>query len=404
MATLFDPVTAGDLTLSNRVVMAPLTRNRSPKAVPGDLSVTYYRQRAGAGLIVTEATAITHQAQGYADVPGLYGPEQIAGWKRVTDAVHQAGGKIVVQLWHVGRISHNSLQPGGGKPVAPSAIRARSKTYLIKADGSGEFAETSEPRALEKSEIPDIVADYARAAKAAIEEAGFDGVEIHGGNGYLVDQFLRSGSNHRVDEYGGSIENRARFLFEVVDAVAHAVGAGRTGIRLSPVTPANDASDPDPQPLFEHVASGLGSRKLAYVHVVEGATGGARDFQQGNRPFDYASFKTTYRDAGGKGAWLVNNGYDKELAEQVIADGGADLVAFGKLFIANPDLVTRFRQDAALNTPDKDTFYGGGARGYTDYPTAARRGGCPVACSTVLGRIYFRPSKETDNPSGRSTG
>ncbi|PSJ59515.1 alkene reductase [Kumtagia ephedrae] len=371
MATLFDPVKAGDLSLANRIVMAPLTRNRSPNAVPGDLSVTYYRQRASAGLIVTEATAITHQGQGYADVPGLYGPDQLAGWRRVTDAVHEAGGKIVVQLWHVGRISHDSLQPGGGKPVAPSAVRAKSKTFLIRPDGSGEFAETSEPRALEANEIPGIVDDYRRAAKAAVEQAGFDGIEIHAANGYLIDQFLRSGSNHRTDAYGGSIENRARLLFEVVEAITGEIGAGRTGIRLSPVTPANDASDPEPQPLFDHVAAGLGSRGLAYVHVVEGATGGARDFQQGDRPFDYAAFKTAYRQAGGQGAWLVNNGYDKELAEKAVAEGRADLVAFGKPFIANPDLVGRLRSGVALNEPDKATFYGGGAKGYIDYPTAA---------------------------------
>jgi N-ethylmaleimide reductase len=371
MATLFDPVKAGDLSLANRVVMAPLTRNRSPNAVPGDLSVTYYRQRASAGLIVTEATAITHQGQGYADVPGLYGADQLAGWRRVTDAVHEAGGKIVVQLWHVGRISHDSLQPGGGKPVAPSAIRAKSKTFLIRPDGSGEFAETSEPRALEASEIPGIVEDYRRAAKAAVEQAGFDGIEIHAANGYLIDQFLRSGSNHRTDAYGGSIENRARLLFEVVEAITGEIGAGRTGIRLSPVTPANDASDPEPQPLFDHVAAGLGSRGLAYVHVVEGATGGARDFQQGEKPFDYAAFKAAYGQAGGQGAWLVNNGYDKELAEKAVAEGRADLVAFGKPFIANPDLVGRLRSGIALNEPDKATFYGGGAKGYIDYPTAA---------------------------------
>ena len=272
MTTLFDPLRAGDLTLANRIVMAPLTRNRSPNAVPSDLSVTYYSQRATAGLIVTEATAISHQGQGYANVPGLYGADQLAGWKRVTDAVHRGGGKIVVQLWHVGRISHNTLQPGGGKPVAPSAIRANSKTFLVKPDGSGEFAETSEPRALDAAELPGIVDDFRRAAKAAIEVAGFDGVEIHGANGYLIDQFLRSGTNHRSDAYGGSIENRTRFLFEVVDAVTGAVGAGRTGIRLSPVTPANDASDSDPQPLFNHVVAGLGGRGLAYIHIVEGAT------------------------------------------------------------------------------------------------------------------------------------
>ncbi|UVK38799.1 alkene reductase [Mesorhizobium sp. AR10] len=371
MANLFDPLRAGDLALANRIVMAPLTRNRSPNAVPGDLSVTYYGQRATAGLIVTEATAISHQGQGYANVPGLYGADQLAGWKRVTDAVHKAGGKIVVQLWHVGRISHNTLQPGGGKPVAPSAIRAKSKTFLVKPDGSGEFAETSEPRALDAAEIPGIVDDFRRAAKAAVEEAGFDGVEIHGANGYLVDQFLRSGTNHRTDDYGGSIENRTRFLFEVVDAVTGAVGAGRTGIRLSPVTPANDTSDANPQLLFNHVVAGLGSRGLAYIHIVEGATGGARDFRQGDKPFDYAELKATYHKAGGDGAWLVNNGYGKELAETAVADGHADLVAFGKLFIANPDLVSRLKRNAELNDPDTATFYGGGATGYTDYPTAA---------------------------------
>ena len=219
MTTLFDPVKAGALDLANRIVMAPLTRNRSPNAVPGPLAVDYYAQRASAGLLITEATAISHQGQGYADVPGLYAPEQLAGWRKVTDAVHAKGGKIVVQLWHVGRISHNSLQPNGGKPVAPSAIRANSKTYLVQPDGTGTFAETSEPRALETGELSGIVTAFAQAAKAAVDIAGFDGVELHGANGYLIDQFLRSGSNHRTDNYGGSIENRARFLFEVLDAV-----------------------------------------------------------------------------------------------------------------------------------------------------------------------------------------
>ncbi|HEY5818843.1 MAG TPA: alkene reductase [Mesorhizobium sp.] len=371
MTTLFDPVKAGALDLANRIVMAPLTRNRSPNAVPGPLAVDYYAQRASAGLLITEATAISHQGQGYADVPGLYAPEQLAAWRKVTDAVHAKGGKIVVQLWHVGRISHNSLQPNGGKPVAPSAIRANSKTYLVQPDGTGTFAETSEPRALETGELSGIVTAFAQAAKASVDIAGFDGVELHGANGYLIDQFLRSGSNHRTDNYGGSIENRARFLFEVLDAVTEVVGAGRTGIRLSPVTPANDASDPDPQPLFDYVAGRLGGYGLAYVHVIEGATGGPRDFVQGAEPFDYAAFQAAYRTGGGKGAWLVNNGYTKELAEDAVGTGRADLVAFGKLFISNPDLVERFRSNSALNEPDKATFYGGGAKGYTDYPRAA---------------------------------
>jgi N-ethylmaleimide reductase len=371
MTSLFDPVRAGDLSLANRIAMAPLTRNRSPGAVPGPHALEYYVQRASAGLLITEATAISHQGQGYADVPGLYGDDQLAAWRTVTDAVHAAGGKIVTQLWHVGRVSHETLQPGGGKPVSPSAITAKTKTYLVNPDGSGAFAATSEPRALERSEIAGIVEDFRRAARAAIEIAGFDGVEIHGANGYLVDQFLRSGSNHRDDDYGGSIENRTRFLFEVVDAVIDGAGAGRTGIRLSPVTPANDVADPDPQPLFEHVARGLGSKGLAFVHIIEGATGGPRDFQQGDKPFDWDAFKAAYRSAGGEGAWMVNNGYDKTLAEQAVASGRADIVAFGRLYIANPDLVERFRDGLPLNELDKFTLYGGGAKGYTDYPVAA---------------------------------
>ncbi|WP_119257042.1 alkene reductase [Shinella zoogloeoides] len=367
MTSLFDPIRIGDIQLANRIVMAPLTRNRSPGAVPNTLNATYYEQRASAGLIITEGTPITQQGQGYADVPGLYTPEALAGWRQVTDAVHKAGGKIVVQMWHVGRVSHESLQPNGGKPVAPSAVIARSKTYLINADGSGAFAETSEPRALDRTELAGIVEDYRHAARAAID-AGFDGIEIHAANGYLIDQFLRSGSNKRTDDYGGSIENRARFLFEVVDAIVAEIGAGCTAIRISPVTPANDAFDPEPQPLFTHVVEGLAKHDLAYIHIIEGATGGPRDHQQGDRPFDYEALHTAYKAAGGKAAWMANNGYNRELAIDAVEEGRADLVAFGKLFIANPDLVERLKNDTVLNPPDKDTFYGGGARGYTDYP------------------------------------
>ncbi|WP_457583226.1 alkene reductase [Ensifer canadensis] len=367
MATLFDPITIGDITLKNRIVMAPLTRNRSPKAVPNTLNATYYEQRASAGLLITEATAITQQGQGYADVPGLYTPEALDGWRRVTDAVHAKGGRIIVQMWHVGRISHDTLQPGGGKPVAPSAIRAKSKTYLINSDGTGSFAETSEPRALDISELDGIVEDYRKAARAAIN-AGFDGVEIHAANGYLIDQFLRSGSNQRTDAYGGSIENRARFLFQVVDAITSEIGAGRVGIRLSPVTPANDAFDPEPQPLFSYVVKNLARYPLAYIHIIEGATGGPRDHQQGERPFDYDALRAVYVAAGGKAAWMTNNGYDRDLAVETVASGEADLVAFGKPFISNPDLVERLKENAPLNAPDQATFYGGGAKGYTDYP------------------------------------
>ncbi len=370
MPTLFDPISLGEITLANRVVMAPLTRNRAPNAIPTPAMATYYSQRASAGLLITEATPISHQGQGYANVPGLYAAEQLAGWKRVTDAVHAAGGKIFVQMWHVGRISHTTLQPNGGAPVAPSAIRANSKTYLINPDGTGTFAPTSEPRALDIAELPGIVEDYRKAARAAIE-AGFDGVEVHAANGYLLDQFLRSGSNHRTDAYGGSIVNRARLLFEVMDAVTAEIGAGRTAIRISPVTPANDASDTDPQPLFNYVAEGLARYDLAYVHVIEGATGGPRDFQQGPVPFDYAALRAAYQAAGGKAAWMVNNGYDRASALAAVAEGRGDLVAFGKALLANPDLVRRLREDAPLNVPDNTTFYGGGEKGYTDYPTLA---------------------------------
>ncbi|MEZ5665520.1 MAG: alkene reductase [Burkholderiaceae bacterium] len=366
MSDLFQPFVAGDLSLRNRVVMAPLTRNRAPGAVPTQTMTTYYRQRASAGLIITEATAISHQGQGYADVPGLYGADQVAGWKQVTDAVHQAGGCIVTQLWHVGRVSHNELQPQGRAPVAPSAIRANTKTVLLR-DGVPTFVDTSEPRALSLDELPGIVEDYRRAALAAVE-AGFDGIEVHAANGYLLDQFLKTGSNHRADAYGGPIENRARLLLEVMRAVTAAIGGGRVGIRLSPVTPANDVVDADPQPLFEYVVRQLGPLGLAYVHVIEGATGGPRALP--DRPFDYDALRQAWRAAGGQGAWMVNNGYDTDLAQQALADG-ADLVAFGKAFIANPDLVERLRRGGPFNTPDRKTFYGGSEQGYTDYPALA---------------------------------
>ncbi len=366
MSSLFDPVQAGRLQLANRIVMAPLTRNRAPGAQPTPQMVTYYRQRASAGLIVTEGTAISHQAQGYADVPGIWSDAQVTGWKAVTDAVHAAGGQIVTQLWHVGRVSHDSLQPQGQAPVAPSAIAARTKTYLIDENG-GRFAETSVPRALAQDELPGILEDYRRAALNAIA-AGFDGVEVHAANGYLLDQFLKDGANQRTDAYGGTIENRARLLLEVMRTVAEAIGGDRTGLRLSPITPANDIVDSDPQPLFEHVVRELAPLGLAYVHVIEGATGGPRELA--DRPFDFVALKAAYRAAGGRGAWMVNNGYDRALADEAVSQG-ADLVAFGRAFIANPDLVRRLREAAPLNAPDRTTFYGGGEKGYIDYPALA---------------------------------
>ena len=377
---LFDPVQVGAWSLPNRVAMAPLTRNRAPGQVPTPLMATYYAQRAhpedGAGLIITEATPICPEGHGYADTPGLHNDAQVQAWKAVTDAVHAVGGHIVVQLWHVGRISHTSLQPGGQAPVAPSAIRANAKTYIFTEQDDGQkvgaFVDTSEPRALRLDELPGIVQAYRDAARRAIE-AGFDGIEIHGANGYLLDQFLRRGSNQRTDAYGGQIENRARLLLEVMQAVCAEIGGDRVGVRLSPVTPANDAQDDDPQPLFEYVVRQLAPLGLAYLHVIEGQTGGARDYQQGPAPFDYAALKQAYRNAGGRGAWMVNNNYDTALAQQAVADG-ADLVAFGKGFIANPDLTRRLRQGGPFNTPDRSTFYGAGRhpeKGYTDYPALA---------------------------------
>jgi N-ethylmaleimide reductase len=352
---LFEPFKLGPITLPNRMAMAPLTRNRAvpPGMVPSPLAVDYYGQRASAGLLITEASQVSQQGQGYQDTPGIYSKEQVAGWRKVTDRVHEEGGRIFIQLWHVGRVSHTSLQPNGGAPVAPSAVRAKGKTFV-----GGTFTEISEPRALELPEIAGIIDSFKRAAANA-REAGFDGVEIHGANGYLLDQFAKDGANKRTDGYGGSIENRARLMLEVAKAVATEAGAERTGIRISPVTPANDISDSDPQPLFDHIVDGLNALKLVYLHVVEGATGGPRDIA----PFDYASLRKRFG-----GAYMANNGYDFALASKVLADGAADLIAFGKPFISNPDLVERLKAGAPLNEWDKATFYGGGAKGYTDYP------------------------------------
>lgn len=356
-ASLFQPVRLGDITLSNRMAMAPLTRNRAEEGnVPGAMTVEYYAQRASVGLIIAEATQVSAQAQGYVATPGVHTPEQIAGWRKVTDAVHAKGGKIFVQLWHTGRMSHTAFQPGEKAPVAPSAIRAKAKTYI---PGAG-YVDTSEPRALETSEIAGIVDDFRTAARHAIE-AGFDGIEIHGAHGYLLDAFLRDGSNHRTDAYGGSIENRARFLVEVMAAVIGEIGASKVGVRLSPVSPVNDSSESHPQPLFEHVVRELEKLHPVYIHVVEGATGGPRD----NAPFDYAALRKLY-----SGTWMVNNGYTKEMAEQAVASGHADLVSFGRAMITNPDLVRRFQENAPLNELFADApLYGGqGPHGYTDYP------------------------------------
>ncbi|UEM23351.1 alkene reductase [Skermanella mucosa] len=352
---LFQPVKLGPYTLANRIVMAPLTRSRANKDdAPFALHAEYYGQRATAGLIISEATQISRQGKGYAYTPGIHSEAQVAGWKQVTDAVHAKGGRIFLQMWHVGRISHPSLQENGALPVAPSAIKPEGKAFT--EDGFVPFVT---PRALELDEIPGIVEQYRTAAGNA-KRAGFDGVEIHAANGYLIDQFLRDGTNKRTDAYGGSVENRARLMLEVTEAVVGVWGGDRVGIRLSPISPANDISDSDPDPVFTYAVEQLNRFGLAYLHLVEGSTGasrevsGAVDLRKLRRIFD--------------GLYIANNLIDRDTAIALRETGEADLVAFGRPFIANPDLVERLRINAPLNEPDRDTFYGGGAEGYTDYP------------------------------------
>jgi N-ethylmaleimide reductase len=351
---LFSPLRIGHLELPTRVVMAPLTRNRAgPDNVPTELNALYYAQRAGAGLLISEATQISPQAVGYPQTPGIHSSAQVAGWRQVTGAVHGAGGRIFMQLWHVGRVSHPSLQPEGILPVAPSAIAPEGQAFTYQ--GLQPFVT---PRALHTGELPGIVAQYREAAANALA-AGFDGIEVHAANGYLLDQFLRDGSNRRSDGYGGPAGNRARLLLEVVEAVAGVWGAERVGVRISPVNPFNSMSDSDPQHTFEHVAAALNALALAYLHVVEGAVGETGTLP----PFDYGRLRRVFR-----GPYMANGGYDRARAMSAVASGAADLVSFGALYIANPDLTDRLRRGAALNTPDPATFYGGDARGYTDYP------------------------------------
>ena len=349
---LFSPVKLGSISLKNRMVMAPLTRNRAGEGgVPQDLNVTYYAQRATAGLIITEATPISAMAHGYPALPGIYTDAQIAGWKKVVDAVHAKDGKIVLQLWHVGRISHPSLLPNDALPVAPSAIKPAGKAFTYKG-----LVDYVEPRALDASELPAIVQDYVHATKCALT-AGFDGVEIHAANGYLLDQFLRDGSNKRTDNYGGSFENRARLLMQVTQAVVNVAGADKVGIRLSPANPFNDMHDSNPQLLFNYVVENLNQFNLAYLHVVEG--GMAADVPD----FDFVQMRKLF-----KGSYMANLSYDKARGNAAIASGYADCVAFGVPFLANPDLVERYKTDAPLNAADSKSFYGGAEKGYTDYP------------------------------------
>ena len=354
---LFSSYTLGSLTLANRAVLAPLTRNRAgADFVPSEFAPTYYSQRASAGLLISEATQISQQGQGYQDTPGIYTQTQIDAWRSVTDAVHAKGGKIFLQLWHVGRVSHVDLQPDGQAPVAPSALRAATKVFV-----NNRCEDVSEPRALETEELPGIVDDFRQAAANAIA-AGFDGVEIHGANGYLLDQFIKDGSNQRTDAYGGSIENRARLLLEVTAAVVTEIGADRTGLRISPVSPANGVSSSDPQAQFDYLIDQLNALDIVYLHVVEGATGGPRDVAA----FDFESLRQRFQNT-----WIANNGYDLDLANARIAQDKADLIAFGRPFIGNPDLVERLQTGAPLAAFNPATLYGGGAAGYIDYPTLA---------------------------------
>jgi N-ethylmaleimide reductase len=351
---LFSPIRMGNLELSNRMVMAPMTRNRAPEGIPTALMAKYYRQRASAGLIVTEGAQVSEQGAGYPATPGIFTDAQIKGWQAVTHAVHDAGGRIFCQLWHCGRISHPDYH-GGDKPVAPSAVKAAGQAFTY--EGLKDFVE---PRALDAEEIPGIVEQYRHAACCAVR-AGFDGVEIHSANGYLLDQFLRDGTNQRSDRYGGSIENRIRLLGEVADAVASGIGAGKVGVRISPVNAFNDIHDSDPQALFNQAAKMLTGIGVAYLHVVEVTMAGEVD-----RAVDMAEIRRQF-----VGLYIANGGYDKARGNQAIAEGRADLAAYGIPFLANPDLPQRFKLDAALNEADPTTFYGGDEHGYTDYPPLA---------------------------------
>lgn len=357
MTSLFDPIDLGGLRLKNRVFMAPLTRNRAyPDGTPGPLAETYYRQRSSAGLIVTEATQISAMGKGYINTPGIYLPEHVAGWRKIVNGVHAVGGHIFLQLWHVGRISHTSLLPGGAQPLAPSAVRAQART--VTADG---FVEVSEPSAMTPGEIAGTIDDYSKAASHA-KAAGFDGIEIHAANGYLIDQFLQSRSNLRTDEYGGSIPNRIRFLKEVAQVVLEVWDANRVGVRLSPRSTFNDMGVENPDATFAAVIDELAKFGLGYLHMVE-ASPGDEPVPPGHRTL-FDPLRQSW-----PGLYIANGGYDGPGGEQAIAEGHADAVAFGRAFLANPDLPERLQNHFPLNEPDPSAFYGGTERGYVDYPS-----------------------------------
>lgn len=376
---LFEPYRLGPFQLPHRVIMAPLTRSRArhPDNIPNTLATCYYAQRASAALIVTEATQISMQGQGYAWTPGIHSREQVEAWSRITHAVHQSNGLIFCQLWHVGRISHPSLQPDDMLPVAPSAIIPQGKAFIENERGEGELVPFVRPRALDIEEMPYLVGQYARAARNA-QLADFDGVEIHAANGYLLDQFIESGTNSRTDMYGGSVANRTRLLFETVEAATLTWGPDRVGVRISPLGRLNDIRDDDPQATFGYLAERLSDYGLAYLHMVNPAT---EQMQKGEPPAPQALRMAELIRSKFNGTLIVAGGFQRDAAAQWLREGRADLIAFGRKFIANPDLPERLRIGAALNVDDPTTYYGGGQKGYTDYPSLAQdRGEQPKAC------------------------
>jgi N-ethylmaleimide reductase len=355
MPTLFESIRVGKMGLDNRIIMAPMTRGRADDAgVQPTYVAEYYRQRASAGLIITEATNISPMAKGYTRTPGIYTADQIESWRRVTDAVHGRGGKIFLQIFHTGRIALPEYLPGGAQPVAPSAVKAQGQHYTD--DGLKDFVT---PRELTIDEIKHTVRDFGAAARNAIG-AGFDGAELHGANGYLAHQFLGTNTNLRTDQYGGSRENRARFLFEALDAMSAAIGGEKIGVKLSPSVPFNDMEDADAEELYPFVIRELNKRNLAYLHIGFEETPATKINWHGK-------LRPLYR-----GVYLANGGFNKEAGARLLSGGGADAIVYGKLFLANPDLPERFRRDAPLNQPDQSTFYAQGERGYTDYPTFER--------------------------------
>jgi N-ethylmaleimide reductase len=376
---LFQPYRLGPFNLPHRIVMAPLTRSRArqPGNIPDALAACYYAQRASAALIISEATQISMQGQGYAWTPGIHSREQVEAWRRITKAVHEERGLMFCQLWHVGRISHPALQPDNMPPVAPSAITPQGKAFIENERGEGELVPFVRPRALDIDEMPYVVRQYERAAKNA-QDADFDGVEIHAANGYLLDQFIETGTNRRHDAYGGAVDNRSRLLFEVAEALTPIWGPDRIGLRLSPLGKMNDISDDDPETTFGTIAERLSDYGFAYLHIVNPAV---EQMQKGEQPDARALRMVDLIRRNYKGTLIVAGGFDRDSATQWLREGRADLIAFGRKFIANPDLPERLRSSAPLNADDPTTYYGGGAKGYTDYPSLAQdRGEQPQPC------------------------